>query len=254
MKPNRGGGDEGPQQRCHSLSEIQVQTLQQYHTKKGKKQKGKREKGIERERGRETDKDKRGQKGKREKRKKGRERERETEREREREREKERAQKRREREREREKEKERERENWLKLVVMSPEVAQDGLHHPEVLKLAAIGAHGAYPNHCSRDLVRTLAPSFAELPQVSVVKVPVQGHRTTEPLVFDLEVQFPHDVFAWYARKPLLFHQVFGTEEEVLTFWKEKDRRDPAFQNHPALRKHGFERRCVPLKLTPMPL
>ena len=132
---------------------------------------------------------------------------------------------------------------------ISPEAVDDGLQHPEVLQLAALGMHGAYPNHCSRDLVRLLGPSFAELPQVSLIKLPVQGHRVNEPILIDMEVQFPHDVLAWYGRHPLLFREVFGSEEEVVTFWRDKDLQDPAFQNHPALVKPRYQDRCIPLKL-----
>ena len=125
----------------------------------------------------------------------------------------------------------------------------DGAQHPELMKLARLGNHGAQPSHCSRDLVRSLSASFQQLPPISYVKVPVQGHRVQEPLEIDLEVQFPHDVFAHYSNHPQEFQQIFGTDEELQAYWGEKDCQDPAFQFHPALTRQDFRSKCVPVKL-----
>ena len=125
----------------------------------------------------------------------------------------------------------------------------DGLLHPEVDKLAKLGASGNQPSHCSRDLVRSLGPAFKELPPISVVEIPVVGHRDAEPFQLQLEVQFPHDVFAHYAQNSQQFSQVFGSDEEICAFWDQKDLHDPAFRFHPAIEKEGFQTHCIPIKV-----
>ena len=107
-------------------------------------------------------------------------------------------------------------------MIPFPEAVRDGLQHPEILKLASLGNYGAQPSHCSRDLVRTLGPAFRELPAISYIKVPVRGHRVAEPFEMELEVQFPHDVFAHYSKHPQDFAQIFGTNEELRDFWGQK--------------------------------
>ena len=129
------------------------------------------------------------------------------------------------------------------------QAVKDGLNHHEILKLASLGHHGAQPSHCSRDLVRSLSASFQELPAISLIKVPVKGHRVAEPLEIELECQYPHDVFAHYSKHPQLFQQIFGSDEELQAYWGEKDCQDPAFQYHPALTREDYARNCVPIKL-----
>ena len=98
--------------------------------------------------------------------------------------------------------------------MVCPEAVQDGLRHPEILKLAAIGANGTEQSHCSRDLVRLLIAAFKALPEVSLVSVPLVDTKENKQLNIELECQFPHDIFAYYAQQPVEFHQLFGTLEE----------------------------------------
>ena len=129
------------------------------------------------------------------------------------------------------------------------EAVKDGLHHPEMFKLAGLGSHGSQPSHCSRDLVRSLSPAFQDLPQISFLKVPVRGHRVAEPLEIELEVQYPHDVFAHYSKHPQHFQQIFGSDEELQAYWGQKDCQDPAYKYHPALAKEDFSTKCIPIRL-----
>ena len=138
---------------------------------------------------------------------------------------------------------------WKTPIKITLQAVQDGLHHPEVVRLSQVGSMGSQPSHCSRDLVRSLGPAFAELPAMSSIKVPVVGHKVAEPLELKLEVQFPHDVFAHYSKHPQEFQQIFGTDEELQAFWGEKNCQDPAFRNHPALSKPDYRTKCVPLQL-----
>ena len=129
------------------------------------------------------------------------------------------------------------------------EAVLDGLHHPEILKLAGLGAHGTQPSHVSRDLVRSLAPAFKALPEISTMQVPIFGQRENEILQIDLECQFPHDIFSFHADTPLAFAQLFGTPQEVASFWAQKDLADPGFAQHPAVRQPEFRTKCIPARL-----
>ena len=126
---------------------------------------------------------------------------------------------------------------------------RDGLHHPEIVKLAGLGSNGTQPSHCSRDLVRALGPAFKELPQISWVKLPVLDPKQNETVQLELEVMFPHDIFAFYASKETDFNSLFGSPTEVAAFWTKKDLNDPAFAQHPALHQENFKEKCIPCKL-----
>ena len=130
-----------------------------------------------------------------------------------------------------------------------PEAVHDGLVHPEVMKLAGIGSRGSQPSHCSRDLVRSLRPSFDALPDISFINVPVQPPRQENPIIIELEVQYPHDVISFYSQFPTQFRQIFGTPLEIQRFWARKDLADPAFRHHPAVNKVDFETKCIPVRL-----
>ena len=131
--------------------------------------------------------------------------------------------------------------------MLIPQAVKDGLTHPEVMKLASLGNQGVQSSHCSRDLVRSLAPAFSELPPVSYVTVPVQGHQ--DPLDLPLECQYPHDIFAHYSTRTADFEKIFGSDADIQRFWRGKDLTDPAFVHHPALLKEDFRSKCIPLKL-----
>ena len=62
-------------------------------------------------------------------------------------------------------------------------------------------------------------------------------------------MQFPHDVFAHYGGRHADFVQVFGSDEDIRSFWRQKDRSDPAFKSHPALLQPEFQRLCIPCRL-----
>ena len=137
----------------------------------------------------------------------------------------------------------------IMLPSLFPEAVRDGLGHPDVKKLATLGSSGTQASHCSRDLVRILAPCFKELPDVSYIQVPVVSQKADEVEQLQLEVQFPHEVFSYYSDKPFEFHQLFGSEAEVKAFWDSKDVRDPAFAQHPALLQQNYKERCVPVRV-----
>ena len=48
-----------------------------------------------------------------------------------------------------------------------------GLLHAEVIKMASIGSHGRYPNHCNEDLCKRFDLKNPSLPPIDVVEVPV---------------------------------------------------------------------------------
>ena len=77
----------------------------------------------------------------------------------------------------------------------------------------------------------------------------MKGHKANEDLVIELDIQYPHDVLAFYSRYPEKFQQIFGSPEEVEGFWLQKDTTDPAFVHHPALQREDYTRLCVPLRL-----
>ena len=64
-----------------------------------------------------------------------------------------------------------------------------------------------------------------------------------------LECQFPHDILAHYSAKPEAFKKIFGSDEDIQHFWRQKNLADPAFVHHPALLKEDFRSKCIPLKL-----
>ena len=129
------------------------------------------------------------------------------------------------------------------------EALADGLNHDEIFKLASLGNGGLQPSHCSRDLVKSLTPYFKQLPKMATISIPIYDVKAEEQKDLSLDIQYPHDVFAYYSTRGAEFHQLFGTTEEIRSFWQSKDLRDPAFRSHPALQRADFNRLCVPLKL-----
>ena len=139
------------------------------------------------------------------------------------------------------------RDVWFGLF--PSEAIKDGLEHDEVQKLAGLGNFGAQPSHVSRDLVRSLTGAFQQLPEVSLLRIPVRAAKLNEIVQLDLEVQYPHDIFAHYASKTSDFNLLFGSPAQVETYWNGKDVQDPAFRQHPALLQEDYRRRCIPCKL-----
>ena len=97
--------------------------------------------------------------------------------------------------------------------------------------------------------MRSLGAAFKDLPEVSLVKVPVQAPKENAVFEIDLEVIFPHDILAHYGQKSVEFEKLFGSDQEIQAFWRQKDLKDPAFVRHPAIHQAGFKQKCIPLRM-----
>ena len=85
---------------------------------------------------------------------------------------------------------------------------------------------------------------------VDVVQIPVVDTKNNKMITIDMDIQLPHEVFFHYSNQGSYdFNQVFGSPQEILQFWKQKDLRDAAYAKHPAISRPDFHKFCIPCKL-----
>ena len=74
---------------------------------------------------------------------------------------------------------------------------------------------------------------------VDVVQIPVVDTKNNKMITIDMDTnQGSYD-----------FNQVFGSPQEILQFWKQKDLRDATYAKHPAISRPDFHKFCIPCKL-----
>jgi hypothetical protein len=130
--------------------------------------------------------------------------------------------------------------------------SRDGLQHPEIITMSAIGSGGRHASHCSRDLMRHFKLDTLTTPPTTLVQIPVVDLKSAHGDVMQAttEVQFPHDIFHHYAKNdPQKFAQVFGNAESIAEFWASQNMDDPKLWNHPLLKNDDFAAKCIPGKL-----
>ena len=125
----------------------------------------------------------------------------------------------------------------------------DGLVHPDVQKLAAIGATGKHPGNCHRDLVRHLHTKI-DMPLPVQMSVPLKMDDDNVRVVDIPLLPFHRLVAHMHAHFPLEFEtRIIGAPGQLQQFWanvKEEDPRWIAWSE--ALRARGdYQSKCFPV-------
>lgn len=122
----------------------------------------------------------------------------------------------------------------------------DGLQHPEVQRLAALGSHGRYPNHAHRDLTNQLVqtPIKDAVGQIQLTqKYNLAFVTSTHPILL------PHELFAsMYAHHKEQFVSLLcgGSTDNIGRFWT-------AMSDHPSYvgsvlsQRTDHKHRAIPL-------
>ena len=124
----------------------------------------------------------------------------------------------------------------------------DGLTHPEVVAIAAIGSWGSQPGNCNRDLKR--AYSCDDLPKPVIVRVPCMDTKAkNQRMVWeDCAVHLPHLWLSCIGNTPE-GAQMLGLDL-VESFWKGVSPLDPRLEangGHPVLQIPNYSTTVLPL-------
>jgi hypothetical protein len=126
-----------------------------------------------------------------------------------------------------------------------------GSSHPDLVKLAGLGAHGNTPGNCHRGLVNALN-TWVQLPCTCTVQIPMTksvGEVAFEPL----QMMPVHRMIAVLHRHyPKQFKAMFlGDEGSVAAFWDSLRGDDPRLQAYRGkLAEHpDHKTKCVPMAL-----
>lgn len=125
----------------------------------------------------------------------------------------------------------------------------DGIKHPQIKTLAALGSHGANPGNMHAELTRKLTPAPL-CSAVSYHKVHMKkpsGFLTgaTHPMLL------PHQVFAtMYNHHKQEFIRCFcgGDVQNVVKFWEAMSTH-PMYQNHPIRAMTDHKSKAIPISL-----
>ena len=127
-----------------------------------------------------------------------------------------------------------------------------GITHPEMIKCAAIGKNGRYPNKCSPDLAKAFDFDDLFLPPSDTVNIPALDVKADSDTVkwVDTVVQWPHRMFAYYSQQDTsLLPLIFGTSDAVREWWEGQDPSDPKLYGHPLLDQPDWQSKCYPIKI-----
>lgn len=109
---------------------------------------------------------------------------------------------------------------------------KDGLQHPDVKKLAALGGHGRQPQNCQRDMLHWLQSHLGSLPSVVQMDLPLRTgmgqtalHTVQVPLL-PLHRMVAHMYEHWPEEFKL---RVSGQPGAVEEFWGNVKADDPIF-------------------------
>ena len=124
----------------------------------------------------------------------------------------------------------------------------DGIMHPEVYQVAALGCWGRYPGNIKRDLARLIECDY--LPAPCILRVPCIDTKSTPHICMwdDMAVMQPHKWIAAIWKLPEAASILGHTEIE--TFWHNVRADDPrllAKGGHPTLLVPNYARIFVPL-------
>ena len=125
---------------------------------------------------------------------------------------------------------------------------KDGLHHPQVRALAALGAWGKYPANMQRDLLQAVGADCKLKFATCHFKVSLLGPKGVG-LPTDVTMILPHKLFSMlYHHRPAAFQSsvLGGGPGNIRAFWRAmKDH--PLVQSNPALRAREDLFKVVPL-------
>ena len=101
---------------------------------------------------------------------------------------------------------------------------RDGLRHPEVAKLAALGSWGNYPGNVHQQLTTMLSNSQNMLPVPMTFEVACVDPKTAQAAKADCSALLPHEWFsALYHRYRAEFNAIFGVGR-LAEFWNSASR------------------------------
>jgi hypothetical protein len=125
----------------------------------------------------------------------------------------------------------------------------DGTRHPDIDRLANIGAAGTVPHNCHRDMSRMLAtPALRE--QIFNTRVPMKNPTNDITLLRDQAMLLPHEVFACiYAHYPAIWKSsIIGEDGRIEEFWNSMQT-NPNFDEHPVSQMQGYRSKAIPLSM-----
>ena len=131
---------------------------------------------------------------------------------------------------------------------------QDGLHHPDIAKLASLGNHGQQPQNVQRDMLKWLQSYLGVMPTVLNMSLPMKTavgedtvHTVEVPLV-PLHRMLSHMYEHWPAE---FAKRVSGPPGALEEFWSQVKEQDPVFQSwKPHLdKRRNWQQHCLPFAL-----
>ena len=130
----------------------------------------------------------------------------------------------------------------------------DGLVHPDIARLAALGNSGQAPQNCQRDLLRWLGKHMGALPPPVQMKLPLKTSPEEESVqVVELPLLPLHRMMAymWEHWQSEFQLRLVGEDGAVEAFWNNISPQDPRWATwHPFLQKRaGYKQKCLPLAL-----
>jgi hypothetical protein len=144
---------------------------------------------------------------------------------------------------------------WSWGLMSSPSVqavalaaVEDGLQDPEVQRLAAAGSHGRHTPNILRDIMRCMRGT-EDFPELCSVRVPAVDSRTPNvPVVTEVAVLLPHEVFSCIAKNKQELFSSFTNGDNLDSFWAQAVARgDPQLHAHPMRLKPEWQSKAVPL-------
>jgi hypothetical protein len=126
---------------------------------------------------------------------------------------------------------------------------RDGNSHSDVQSLATMGASGAVPGNCHRDMLRRLSrPPLAD----ALYSVQLFYRAPPAGTVFqEQSMLFPHELFACmytHHREAFVERLCGSTAGKVEAFWRAMETH-PNMPTHPLRLRENYLTRCIPLSL-----
>lgn len=125
----------------------------------------------------------------------------------------------------------------------------DGLTHPDIAKLAALGSGGRHAGNCHRELVNKLQPTFASQALSQVTLYFKQPPARISGSIYD--VMLPHELFAvmFQHHRDFFVEQLCGGSVGNLpSFWKAMANH-PVYDQHPMKQLPNHENVFIPLSI-----
>ena len=117
--------------------------------------------------------------------------------------------------------------------------------------LGSIGASGAAPQNCQRDLFRKFS-TVNKIIEPYNFNVERRCPKTGVTVDTPFSMVPPHEVMgALYTRAPEAFDRRVGSEEDIREFWANLNVDDPAYKDimRHVKKKKGWQRKCIPFRI-----